>query len=83
MVEVIFTFFVGVGITAGVYEFLLDKDKKQIERLAAKSLVNMLEETTMRIGERSKILKRDLTEDEKDEVVDDYYREYKENKGIW
>lgn len=81
MVEIIFAFFVGVGITAGIYEFLYEVDGKKACKLASKTWVDVLEGSSMRINERQKILKRDLTEVEKDKVVDEFYAEYKENKA--
>lgn len=81
MVEIIFAFFVGVGITAGIYEFMYEVDGKKACRLASKTWVDVLEGSSMRINERQKILKRDLTEVEKDKVVDEFYAEYKENKA--
>ena len=79
MIEAIFAFFVGVGITAGVYEFMYEVDGKKARRLASKTWVDVLEGSSMWIGERQKILKRELTEEEKDKVVDEYYTEDKEN----
>lgn len=81
MVEIVFAFFVGVGITAGVYEFLYEVSEKKACRLASKTWVDVLEGSSMRINERQKILKRDLTELEKDKVVDEFYAEYKENRA--
>ena len=81
MVEIIFAFFVGVRITAGVYEFMYEVDGKKARRLASKTWVDVLEGSSMWINERQKILKRDLTEEEKDKVVDEFYAEYKENRA--
>ena len=81
MVEAIFAFFLGVGITAGVYEFMYEVDGKKARRLASKTWVDVLEGSSMRINERQKILKRDLTELEKHKVVDEFYTEYKQNLG--
>lgn len=81
MVEAIFAFFIGVGITAGVYEFLFELNEKKACRLASKAWVDVLEGSSLRIGERQKILKRELTEDEKNKVFDEFYAEYKENKA--
>lgn len=81
MSEMIFIFFLGVGITAGAYEFIGEVRQKKIDKLISKTLLNVLEESTLRIGERAKILKRDLTEEEKDQVIDEYYNECKQNKA--
>ena len=81
MIEAIFAFFVGVGITAGVYEFMYEVDGKKAHRLASKTWIDVLEGSSMWIGERQKILKRELTEEEKDKVVDEFYTEYKQNLG--
>ena len=81
MIEAIFAFFVGIGITAGVYEFMYEVDGKKARRLASKTWVDVLEGSSMWINERQKILKRDLTEEEKDKVVDEFYTEYKQNLG--
>ena len=82
MVCIIFSFFLGVGIASGCYELLAELRNKKINKLISKSLVDILEGSTMRIGERSKILKRELTEAEKDKVIDEYYNEYKQNKAV-
>lgn len=82
MVGIIFSFFLGVGIASGCYELLAELRNKKINKLISKSLVDILEGSTMRIGERSKILKRELTEAEKDKVIDEYYNEYKQNKAV-
>lgn len=74
--------FLGVGIASGCYELLAELRNKKINKLISKSLVDILEGSTMRIGERSKILKRELTEAEKDKVIDEYYNEYKQNKVV-
>lgn len=79
MEEMIFIFFLGVGITAGVYEFLSEYREKQISKLTSKAFGDILEGSSMRIGERAKILKRDLTEEEKNNVIEEFYMEYKEN----
>ena len=65
---IIFSFFLGVGIASGCYELLAELRNKKINKLISTSLVDILEGSTMRIGERSKILKRELTEAEKDKV---------------
>ena len=60
---------------------MYEVDGKKACRLASKTWVDVLEGSSMRINERQKILKRDLTEVEKDKVVDEFYAEYKENKA--
>ena len=81
MIEgIIFAFFVGVGITAAFYEVKYELNERKACRLASKTWVDVLEGSSMRINERQKILKRELTEAEKDKVVDEYYTEYKENR---
>lgn len=60
-----------------LYEFRA----KKINKCVSKTLIDLLEVSSMRISERQKILKRVLTEEEKDEVVDDFYKEYKEQKA--
>jgi len=81
MEEIIFAFFLGVGIAAGVYEFIYEVNGKKACKLASKTWVDVLEGSSMRINERQKILKRELTEDEKNKVFDEFYAEYKENKA--
>lgn len=80
MSEMILMFSLGVVITVGYYIILNILREKRIKKLIAKTLVDLVEESTMRIGERTRILNRDLTEEEKDKIIDEYYNEYKQNK---
>ncbi len=80
MSEMILMFSLGVVITVGYYIILNILREKRIKKLIAKTLVDLVEESTMRIGERARILNRDLTEEEKDKIIDEYYNEYKQNK---
>ena len=76
MSEMILMFSLGVVITVGYYIILNILREKRIKKLIAKTLVDLVEESTMRIGERARILNRDLTEEEKDKIIDEYYNEY-------
>ena len=80
MSEMILMFSLGVVITVGYYIILNILREKRIKKLIAKTLVDLVEESTMRIGERARILSRDWTEEEKDKIIDEYYNEYKQNK---
>ncbi len=74
MNELLF-FLLGIGVTIYVSETYAEKRGKKIEKILSKKLARLLEECSMQIGIRQKQLNRDLTEDEKDNILDKCYRE--------
>lgn len=78
MRELILGIILGIAVAILVYETIAEQKQKQIRKLISQSLIDILEGSTMRIGERAKILKRELTEEEKDKVIDEFYKDYKE-----
>ncbi len=73
--EKVLFFLLGVGVTIYIYETYVEKKGKKIEKILPKKLAILLEECSMQIGERQKQLNRDLTEEEKDNILDDCYKE--------
>lgn len=71
----------GMVIVKLIDEVIYVLRAKKINRCLSKTLIDLLEVSTMRIGERENILKRELTEEEKDKVIDDFYKEYKEQRA--
>ena len=58
-----------------LYVYLRNEEKKgeRINKLTSKRLERLLEQTTMRIGERQNELNRNLTEEEKNVILDECY----------
>lgn len=78
MIEfVIAGFILGVALTIGIYETKAGMKGDKIQKLLSKKMSLLLQESSMRIGERQKILKRELTENEKNKILDECYEEYK------
>lgn len=50
-----------------------EKRDERISKLTSKRLERLLEQTTMRIGERQRELNRALTEEEKNVILDECY----------
>jgi len=59
----------------GLYIFLKSEEKRdeRISKLTSKRLERLLEQTTMRIGERQRELNRTLTEEEKNVILEECY----------
>lgn len=74
-------FILGVIFTGAValYIFLKNEEKKdaRIKRLTSKRLERLLEQTAMKIGEKQNELKRTLTEEEKNIILDKCYSNLK------
>ena len=74
---IILGFIFGMVLTIGIYETIADRKGGKIQNLLSRKMSILLQESSMRIGERQKILKRDLTEEEKDKILDECYEYYK------
>lgn len=68
-------FILGAATTIYAYETYAERKGNKIEKLLPRKLAELLEECSMRVGERQKQLKRDLTEEEKDQILDKCYKE--------
>ncbi len=75
MLNEILSFIFGIAITIYIYEFYKKIKEEKIQALVPRKLEQLLEESSMRIGERQKLLNRNLTEEEKDSILDKCYRE--------
>ena len=74
----VWKYFILGAIFAGavaLYAYLRSEEKKgeRINKLTSKRLERLLEQTTMRIGERQNELNRTLTEEEKNVILDECY----------
>lgn len=74
---VVLGFIFGVALTIGIYETIAEKKGYKIEKLLSNKMALLLQESSIRIGERQKILKRELSEDEKDKILDECYEFFK------
>lgn len=74
---VVLGFIFGVALTIGIYETIAEKKGYKIEKLLSNKMALLLQESSIRIGERQKILKRELSEDEKDKILDECYEYFK------
>lgn len=74
---VVLGFVFGVALTIGIYETIAEKKGGKIEKLLSNKMALLLQESSIRIGERQKILKRELSEDEKDKILDECYEYFK------
>lgn len=70
-----FIFGVVFAGTVALYLYFKSEEKKyeKINDLTSKRLERLLEQTSMRIGERQKELNRNLTEEEKNVILDECY----------
>lgn len=70
-----FIFGVVFAGTVALYLYFKSEEKKyeKINNLTSKRLEKLLEQTSMRIGERQKELNRNLTEEEKNVILDECY----------
>ena len=68
-------FILGVAVTVYLYERYVEKKEISIQRLLPKKLEELLEECSLRISEREKQLDRELTEEEKNSILEKCYNE--------
>lgn len=70
-----FIFGVVFAGTVALYLYFKSEEKKyeKINNLTSKRLERLLEQTSMRIGERQKELNINLTEEEKNVILDECY----------
>lgn len=75
--SIILAFVFGIALTIGIYETRTVMKGEEIQKSLSKKMSLLLQESSMRICERQKLLKRELTEDEKDKILDDCYEFFK------
>lgn len=74
MFNVLF-FILGGAVAIFVYESYAEMEGKKVQRILPQKLDILLEKCSMKIGETQRELNRDLTEDEKDIILDNCYKE--------
>ena len=74
MYSVLF-FILGVAITIWIYETYAEKKEKAIEKALPMKMAYLLEECTKRIIEEEKMQKSELSEDEKNKIMEECYSE--------
>lgn len=65
----------GGAIITFIYESYYDKKDKKISKLLAPKLQSLIEISSLKIDKKRKKLKRELTEEEKNEILDNCYFE--------
>jgi len=63
----------GGAIITFVYESYYDKKGEKVSKLLAPKLQELIEISSLKVDKKRKILKRELTEDEKNKILDDCY----------
>lgn len=70
---IILTFIFAVAVTIVVYETYYEKKEKKIGSLLAPKVENLIEMSSKEIFIKQKELNRNLTETEKNKILDDCY----------
>lgn len=65
----------GGATVAVIYETYYEKKEKQVESLLAPKVEKLIEVSSMKISKKQKDLKRNLTGDEKNKILDECYNE--------
>lgn len=77
--ETIKNIFIGVilggAIVVYFYETFFERKQMAISRLFAPKIENLIEESSARIAKKQKELKRELTDEEKNKILDECYFE--------
>ncbi len=63
----------GAALTAWSYETYNERKGKMIDKLLAPKLKKLTEESSLKISKKSKQLQRELTDEEKDEILRESY----------
>ena len=64
-----------VSITIWAYETYYEKQEKKVNRLLAPKIEYLIQESSRKIAIREKELNRELTNSEKDKILDECYQE--------
>ena len=73
-------YFILAGILGGAivvrfYESYYERKEAKVGRLLAPKLEKLIELSSMKISKKEKLLERELTEDEKNQLLDEAYNE--------
>ena len=75
MVSIIIAIIFAVSITIWAYETYYEKKEKKVNRLLAPKIEYLIQESSRKIAIREKELNRELTNSEKDKILDECYQE--------
>lgn len=73
MGNIILAFIFAVAVTIVIYETYYEKKEKKIERLLASKVEVLIEMSSKKIFEKQTELNRELTEVEKNKILDECY----------
>ena len=73
MENIILTIIFSVSVTIFCYETYYEKKEKKIGRLLAPKVEELMEKSSLEISRREKRLNRELTDAEKNKIVDECY----------
>lgn len=75
MGSIIIAVILAVSITIWAYETYYEKQEKKVNRLLAPKIEYLIQESSRKIAIREKELNRELTDSEKDKILDECYQE--------
>lgn len=75
MGSIIIAVILAVSITIWAYETYYEKQEKKVNRLLAPKIEYLIQESSRKIAIREKELNRELTNSEKDKILDECYQE--------
>ena len=75
MGSIIIAIIFAVSITIWAYETYYEKQEKKVNRVLAPKIEFLIQESSRKIAIREKELNRELTNSEKDKILDECYKE--------
>lgn len=75
MGSIIIAVILAVSITIWAYETYYEKQEKKVNRVLAPKIEFLIQESSRKIAIREKELNRELTDSEKDKILDECYQE--------
>ncbi len=75
MGSIIIAVILAVSITIWAYETYYEKQEKKVNRVLAPKIEFLIQESSRKIAIREKELNRELTNSEKDKILDECYQE--------
>ena len=75
MGSIIIAVILAVSITIWAYETYYEKQEKKVNRVLEPKIEYLIQESSRKIAIREKELNRELTDSEKDKILDECYQE--------
>lgn len=73
--EIIIAIIFGAALATVIYETYFDKKEKKVQTLLAPKAEELIEVSSMKIAKKQYELERELTEEEKNKILDECYSE--------